>query len=84
MFFTPSGIARGLPFSYDKDTVADIKLRNPDLRNVNFQLLRGNFGDNNATGIDKRPYPIIQATLIGPESMVPWLPANRNYSLMEW
>jgi hypothetical protein len=85
VFFTPSGITRGAPFSYDSATVADIKARNPDLQNVEFQLLRGNFGENNSMlGIDKRPFPIIQGTLIGPESMVPWLPANRNYTLMEW
>jgi hypothetical protein len=84
VYFTPSGIARGVPFSYDNDTVADIKHRNPDLLNTEFQLLRGNFGDNNASGIDKRPYPIIQGAMCGPEDMIPWMPANRNYSLMEW
>lgn len=63
-------------------TEADIKARNPDLNETTFQLLRGKWG--NTTGIDARPFPIIQATNVGVRSMMPWLPENRNYSLLEW
>jgi hypothetical protein len=83
IYFTKSGIIRGAPFSYDLDTVTDIKRRNPALQDIEFQLLRGNFGETN-NGVDKRPFPIIQAALIGPLDMMPWLPDNRNYTLLEW
>jgi hypothetical protein len=82
IYFTPSGILQGTPFSYDDATVSDIKQRNPNLASRTFQLLRGKFG--NTTGIDTRPFPIIQGTLIGPFSLIPFVPSNRNYSLLEW
>jgi hypothetical protein len=52
------------------------------LASKDFQLLRGKFG--NRTGIDTRPFPIIQGTLIGPLSLIPFDTTNRNYSLIEW
>jgi hypothetical protein len=62
--------------------VSDIKQRNAGLASKTFQLLRGKFG--NTTGIDTRPFPIIQGTLIGPLSLIPFDSTNRNYSLIEW
>jgi hypothetical protein len=62
--------------------VDEIKQRNPDIASETFQLLRGKFG--NTTGIDTRPFPIVQGTLIGPLDLIPFTPFNRNYSLIEW
>lgn len=82
IYFSPSGIRSGIPFSLNNATVTDIKLRNPSLLETEFLLLRGNFGDT--VGIDPRPFPIIQATLIGPLGMLPFDFSNRNYTLVEW
>lgn len=82
IYFTPAGILRNTPFSYDQATVADIKSRNSGLASKNFLLLRGKFGNTN--GIDTRPFPIIQGTLIGPLDLIPFTPINRNYTLVEW
>lgn len=41
IYFTPAGITRGTPYSYDPKTVADIKSRNPSLINTTFLLIRG-------------------------------------------
>lgn len=84
IYFAAAGIGRGVPFSYNNETVQDIKERNSELENTTFLVLRGNFNESLSTGIDKRPYPIIQATLIGLTDLMPWQPSNRNFSLLEW
>ena len=84
VYFNAAGIERGWPFSYDNDTVLDIKERNPSLIETPFLLLRGNFNESLSQGVDKRPYPIIQATMIGLSDLMPWQPSNRNYSMLEW
>lgn len=72
-----------MPFSFKPSTVEDIKTRNPDtLANTTFLLVRGESG--NTEGIDPRPFPIIQATQIGPNKYLPSQPSNRNYTLYEW
>lgn len=84
IYFTPSGVGRGVPFSLNDESVAEIKQNNPQLANTTFLLPRGSDVNTSAAGIDPRPFPIIQATLIGPFAMMPWLPSNRNYSMVEW
>lgn len=90
IYFDPAGIYRHVPFSYDNETVQGIIARNPQLNNTDFIVLRGKNQNNNTQGevsldtVDERPFPIIQATMVGPLSGMPWKPNNRNYSLMEW
>jgi len=83
IYLTPSGVGRGVAFSYDKATVADIRRRNPALQDSEFLLPRGNFNES-SPGIDKRPYMIIQGTMNGPRAEMPWNDENRNYSMLEW
>lgn len=86
IYYTPSGVFRNVPFSFNNESVAGIKAANPQLQDTDFILPRGtDTADTDATtGIDPRPYAIIQATLIGPFDMMPWEPSNRNYSMVEW
>jgi hypothetical protein len=79
IYLTPSDIPRGKPVSYNADSVADIKSRNPSLQDTDFLLLRGG-----GSGIDARPFPIISTTLIGPDDLLPYTPENRNYTLLEF
>ena len=81
IYLTPSGINKGVPVSYNEDSVADIKSRNPSLANTEFIMPRGTI---EKTGTDKRPFPIISTTLIGPEDLLPYTPENRNYTLLEF
>lgn len=41
-------------------------------------------GNTTEQGIDKRPYPIISSTLVGPLDYLPARPDNRNYNLIEY
>jgi len=87
IYYTPSGVGRHVPFTLNNESLVGIKALNPQLENTTFIYPRGT--DMSETelavaGIDPRPYPIIQATLIGPFDMMPWEPTNRNYSLVEW
>jgi hypothetical protein len=61
--------------------VAALKSRNPSLANASFLLPRGQVS---SIGIDPRPYPIISTTMIGPFEMLPSLPVNRNWTLLEF
>ncbi len=67
-------IPKGVPFSFDSQTVSDIKKRNPSLKDENFVVMRRG----------KLPLPILGATVIGPASMMPFTSWNRNYTLMEF
>lgn len=82
IYLTPSNIPRGKPVSYNSDSVADIKSRNPSLQDTDFLLLRGSGGSS--SGIDQRPFPIMSTTLIGPQDLLPYTPENRNYTLLEF
>ena len=82
IYLDPSGVKRGTPFSYNDNSVADIKNRNPELQNKEFATVRG----RNAAipGIDKRPYPIISTTVMGPRSLLPSKAHNRVWDLLEF
>jgi hypothetical protein len=82
IYLGPSGISRGGAFSYDSATVSDIKARNPALAATTFYTVRGVDGSNSA--IDKRPFPIAAATMIGPYDMLPAGPDNREYTILEF
>ncbi len=55
-YLEPLGVTMNTRFSWNAETVADIKARNPALAGENFLL------PTNAA----RPFPIIGATLVGP------------------
>ena len=82
IYLDPSGVKRGEPFSYNDETVTELKTRNPALENLHFNTVRGRSGD--IEGIDKRPYPIISTTILSPESMLPSTPTNRVWDLLEF
>lgn len=83
IYLNTSGISTNVPFSYNNDTVSDIKKRNPSLADTEFYIQRGN-NDKKIPGIDTRPVLIVQATMDGPFNHMPWDPSNRNYSQLEW
>ena len=56
IYLEPMGITSDTHFSWSKETVADIKSRNPSLSNARF-LLPSN---------EERPFSIIGTTLVGP------------------
>ncbi|CAE7582821.1 unnamed protein product, partial [Symbiodinium microadriaticum] len=84
IYLTPSGINKGVPVSYNEDSLADIKSRNPSLASTEFILPRGTLSSVGSDGIDKRPFPILSTTLIGPNELLPYTPENRNYTLLEF
>eukprot|EP01041_Mallomonas_annulata_P001795 gene1795-3484_t len=77
-YLAPAGIPSKSFFSWNMDTVEDIKKRNPILENATFLLPTNS----------NRPFPIITAGLIGPESdaeslYIP-LDGYRNYTCIEF
>lgn len=82
IYLDPSGIKRGTPYSYNDNTVAELKARNPDLASLDFNTVRG----RNAPieGIDKRPYPIISTTLMSPRTLLPTSATTRVWDLLEF
>jgi hypothetical protein len=59
IYLNTSGISRSVPFSYNSDTVAAIKARNPSLIDTEFYTQRGNY-DTPIPDIDVRPVVIVQ------------------------
>lgn len=82
IYLDPAGVKRGTPFSYNDDTVNDIKSRNPAFQNTEFNTVRGR--NTPIPGIDKRPYPLISTTLMSPRSLLPTMPSNRIWDLIEF
>lgn len=72
-YMAPAGIKHGDYFSLNKDTVDDIKKRNPSLAEENFLL----------PASSNRPYMIIGTSLEGPSSLGPYLPETQNYTMIE-
>lgn len=72
-YLEPVGIKRGLRFSWDANTVADIKSRNPELANEEFTI------PVNAN----RPFPVIGTALVGPYDGAPFIPSTQNFSMIE-
>lgn len=82
IYLDPAGIKRGAPFSYNDNTVSDIKSRNPEFHDIEFTTVRGR--NEPIPGIDKRPYPLISTTLMSPRSLLPTMPSNRVWDLLEF
>mmetsp|Transcript_14298 Transcript_14298/g.21406 ORF Transcript_14298/g.21406 Transcript_14298/m.21406 type:complete len:569 (-) Transcript_14298:197-1903(-) len=72
-YFAPVGVAPGARFSWDADTVADIKSRNPSLEDELFLL---------PTNVN-RPFPIVGTGLVGPTDGSPYSSEKRNFTMME-
>lgn len=73
LYFDPVGIKADVPFSWDEVTVADIKNRNPSLKDLTFMLP----ADAN------RPFPVIGAGLVGPNEGAGYAFQDRNMTFLE-
>lgn len=73
LYFEPVGIQAGVPFSWNEQTVADIKERNPLLKDLSFVL------PSNA----ERPFPLIGAAIVGPDEGGGYPYDNRNMTMLE-
>lgn len=73
VYFEPFGISAGVPFSWDQDTVDDIKTRNPSLKDVEFVL------PTNA----QRPFPIVGTAMTGPSEGKGYAWDDRNFTMIE-
>jgi hypothetical protein len=72
-YLKPMGVRPATRFSWNAETVADIKQRNPQLEKEEIVVpVHAN-----------RPFPVIGATLVGPKEGAPFVPATQNYSLLE-
>lgn len=72
-YLEPVGITKNTRFSWNAETVADIKARNPDLAGETF-LLPSN---------SKRPYFLIGTTLVGPSDGSPYTTEHQNFTMIE-
>jgi len=76
-YLRPVGIKKHRYFSFNKETVADIKLRNPCLASQHFYL-------PTTTG---RPFPIVGITVVGPDILMPEAPfvdvSSQNFNFIE-
>jgi hypothetical protein len=73
-YFEPLGIKENTRFSWNANSVKEIKTRNSELVNEEFLL---------PTNAD-RPFPIIGATFVGPAAGGPYQADNQNYSFIEF
>jgi len=73
LYFEPVGIQAGVPFSWDEETVADIKTRNPSLKNIPFML----------PADAARPYPLVGAGIVGPDEGAGYAFEDRNMTMLE-
>jgi hypothetical protein len=73
VYLTPANIPPHTRFSWDQQTVDEIKKRNPSLANETF-LLPSN---------TDRPFPIVGTTLVGPAEGGPYKSATQNYTMLE-
>ncbi len=66
--------------------MSDIIDKNPSLKDSSFYILRGfnSTAMQTSEGIDVRPYPIMAATLLGPEEYLPYTMDNRNFTVLEF
>lgn len=72
-YLEPVGIKPGLRFSWDADSVADIKRRNPELVDEEFAI----------PTMSNRPFPVIGTALVGPLEGAPFIPSTQNFSMIE-
>lgn len=73
-YLEPVGIMPNKRFSWNANTVSDIKKRNSQLANEDFTI---------PVAAD-RPFPVIGTTLVGPIDGAPFTSKTQNYSLMEF
>jgi hypothetical protein len=72
-YFEPYGIAAGVPFSWDAASVADIKARNPSLKDVDFMLPSNS----------DRPFPFVGTAMVGPSESGGYAWDDRNFTMLE-
>jgi hypothetical protein len=72
VYLAPISVPLSTRFSWDEDTVADIKRRNPQLENATFTI-----------PVHDRPFPVIHITLVGPKEGAPFIPVTQNYTKLE-
>jgi hypothetical protein len=73
LYFDGRGIPENVRYSFNEETVADIKNRNPSLINEKFVTLA-----------DNRPFPIVTTTLIGPAAGSKYTNATFNFTRVEF
>jgi hypothetical protein len=72
VFLKANGIEPTALFTQDAATLADIRLRNPELAKEQFLLPHAN-----------RPFLLMGTALLGPKAMVPFEKTLRSYTLLE-
>lgn len=72
VYLAPINVSLNTRFSWNNKTVADIKRRNPQLRDADFTI-----------PVHDRPFPVIHITLVGPKEGAPFIPATQNYTKLE-
>ena len=77
-YLKPNNINPGSYFSWNQNHANDLIGKVPAGSTI--ILPRDSLGIN---GVDKRPFPILHFTLIGPSKLLPYTPNNRNFSLIE-
>jgi len=75
VYLAPLGIRAGSHWAYTKEQVDDIVSRNPGMSAADFLL----------PNQPSRPFPIVGATLLGPQEGAPYIysRANQNYTFFE-
>lgn len=73
-YFEPVGIPAATRFSWSVDTVADIKKRNPELKDEQFLLPTNS----------KRPFMILGAAIVGPSEDAPFTTEAQNFTMMDF
>jgi hypothetical protein len=87
IYLAPVDVPTNVPFTWNRHTEADILKRNPNLfaqsTTATTFILPTSEVVGDTPGVDRRPFPIVAWTLIGPSTIAPFTPANRNYSFVE-
>jgi hypothetical protein len=73
LYLQPVGILPDVPFSWDQQTVDDIKRRNPSLIDVPFML----------PADSSRPYMLVGTGLVGPDEGAGYPFEDRNMTMLE-
>eukprot|EP00286_Rhodomonas_abbreviata_P019853 CAMPEP_0181311752 /NCGR_PEP_ID=MMETSP1101-20121128/13316_1 /TAXON_ID=46948 /ORGANISM="Rhodomonas abbreviata, Strain Caron Lab Isolate" /LENGTH=576 /DNA_ID=CAMNT_0023418527 /DNA_START=26 /DNA_END=1756 /DNA_ORIENTATION=- len=73
VYLEPLGIPPNTRFSWNQETVDDIKKRNPSLADETFTIPVN----------PHRPFPIIGTALVGPTQGAPYVEGTQNFSIFE-
>lgn len=72
VYLAPIRVPLSTMFSWNEETVEDIKRRNPQLKDAEFTI-----------PVHDRPFPVIHFTLVGPKEGAPFVPTTQNYTKLE-